>query len=167
MQDDFDIRSSISNGTDTNQVHDSKHNYKKQKSEKKILFGVSALIIILIVGVVINFVYYKDSPIEVDDSLAINQDELLDIRYEEADDTVFDYGAFPKDEIIDTTTYDIPTAEENLSLEFVDVINNSPTYSGLESVYEILDFDDFDKDGDIKEEVMREIIAGARGEVQQ
>jgi len=141
------------------------NNIKHKNRKKIILISVFGVFLLLVAaGLVSKYVFFDDSPVDVADSLMVNPDELLDPRFAEADDTVFDYGSFPKEEITDTTTYDIPTASENISIEFADVINNSPTYSGFDSVYEVLNWDDFDKDGDIKEDTMRSIIDSAKPE---
>jgi len=141
-----------------------KNEIKNNKTKKILIFCLAFVLVLIIVGLVTKSSLLNDGPVDETDSLSVGQDELLDPRFSEADDTVFDYGSFPKDEIIDTTTYDIPTAEEDLSREFAEVINNSSTYSGIGSVYEVLSWDDFDKDGDIKEETMRAIIASVKAE---
>jgi hypothetical protein len=134
---------------------------QNKRVSKKLIILVSAVLLLIVLIIISVWFYYRDGSTNVGDSFSASQDEQLDPRFAEADDTVFDYGAFPKDNIVDTTTYDIPTAPEELSKEFERVVNTSPAYSGIDSIYEVLSWDDFDKDGDIKEETMRAIIAGA------
>ncbi len=140
---------------------------QNKKVSKKLIIIISAAIVLIALITVSVWFVNRDGSTNVGDSFSANQDEQLDPRYAEADDTVFDYGAFPKDNIIDTTTYDIPTASEELSKKFEKVVNTSPAYAGIDSIYEVLSWDDFDKDGDIKEETMRAIIAAAETGAQQ
>jgi hypothetical protein len=133
-------------------------------TKRTLLIIVPALVLVAGLSTA-YFVLIRGDSTVVDESFSANQDEQLDPRFAEADDTVFDYGSIPVEDFVDSTTYDLPTVQEDLSKEFENVVNTSPLYSDLESIYEILDWDDFDKDGDIKEEKMRELIEAAEGAV--
>jgi hypothetical protein len=136
---------------------------KKRKvlNKKTLIISVPILVLVILASTTIFLLSRSDNTV-VDESFSASQEEQLDPRFAEADDTVYDYGSIPVENFVDSTTYDLPTVQEDLSKQFENVVNTSPLYAEIDSIYEILDWDDFDKDGDIKEEKMKELIDAAK-----
>ena len=64
----------------------------------------------------------------------------------------------PASEEIDEEAFTLGAIDPEIEQRFYDVLNTSPAYDWVTDVQDLLNYDDFDKDGNIKEVRVLEII---------
>ncbi len=70
---------------------------------------------------------------------------------------LFDPGP-PATDTTDYDTYELPETTETLNARLIEVMNTSPAFEGVDSIYELLEYDDFDNQGNVKESTIRSLI---------
>ena len=95
--------------------------------------------------------------VKLEEEFAASSDQVGEVDEMIENGFFFDPGPEPTDPT-DYDTFTVPEAPQELEDEFIRVVNSSPAFEDIDSVYEIVEYSDFDKDGNIKEEVMRDII---------
>lgn len=119
---------------------------------------ISASMLIIVVGVFGVFLATKsDSYITFGDDFFANNEDELALNEQIDNGYTFAFGTEPTD-TTDYSTYSIVPANPQLREEFLDTINTSTAFEEIDSIYQIIDYDQFDKDGNISEQAMQDVI---------
>lgn len=135
---------------------------RQNKRKRLVVTSLTTLVSVgLIVGVIFHF-NNNGAPVLFGVDFFANYEETVAIDEEIAEGYSFALGTEPSDPT-DYSNFSItPVEDEQLRQEFLDAINTSPAFEEVDSVYEVIDYDQFDGNGNISEQAMREIIATAR-----
>ena len=137
------------------------NNYKKERVSN---WQTYAAVAVIIIGVVTGFFLVtrrSDIIAFIGIEYQASEEETLAVNEQEVNGFSFAFGTEPSDPI-DYTQYELPTANESLEAQYYEALQTSPAFEWIDNVNEILEYDDFDKDGNVKEEAMRDIIEIAR-----
>ncbi len=119
---------------------------------------VSGITLIAIVAITTTLFLNKDTIIEYGNTYLAAFDTADEISELEENGYTFAFGTEPSDPR-DFSDFSLPEADPELKAQFTEAVNTSPAFEEIDNVNEILEYDQLDKDGNISEDAMREIIA--------
>lgn len=132
---------------------------KKSRKHLHFLTAGTALLLILI-GT--GFYLSSDAIITLGNEFLAANDVGDDVLAEEEEGYAFAFGTEPSDDR-DFSTFSLPEPDQALEDRFYEALNTSPAFDEIDSVNELLEYDQVDKNGNISEQAMRDIIAIAEG----
>ena len=133
------------------------NNYKKERVSRLPTFLAVFIIVAAVLGGVYTFTQRDNILAYLEGGYAADADELASIDENTLNGFSFAFGTEPSDPI-DYSTYSLPEPDKALEAEYYRALQTSPAFEWLDNVNEILEYDDFDGDGNIKEEAMINII---------
>jgi hypothetical protein len=150
-----------SNKKDINKPNISSNSMRIAMKEKR-KHMISAAFMVVAFGAFGIFLASKsDQYITFGDDFFANNEEELALNEQIDSGYTFAFGTEPSDPI-DYSTFSIAPADPELREEFINTINTSPAFDEVDGIYQIIDYDQFDKDGNISEQAMRDLISTAK-----
>ncbi len=135
--------------------------YLSKASENRwsvVASSMSAIAVIAVsIGLLANNEPDRLGGVELGGEFAASAEEVGDVDTTIENGYSYAFGAFATD-TTDYDSYSIPEAPAELKARLVEVMNTSSAFDGVEHINELLQYDDFDVQGNIKVEVMQDLI---------
>lgn len=130
-------------------------------------FGVALVLVGVVVSAAAVTVFYnrEASFLQFGSDYKASEDAADEVLRKEEAGYSYAFGTEPSDDR-DFSQYSLPKPDQTLEDKFYEALNTSPAFEHIDNVNEIIEYDQFDKDGNISEEAMREIISIAEGSAQ-
>jgi hypothetical protein len=130
--------------------------------KEKRMHMITAVFMVVAFGAFGIFLASKsDQYITFGDDFFANEEEEMALNEQIDNGYTFAFGTEPSDPT-DYSNFSITPADPELREEFINSINTSPAFDEVDGVYQIIDYDQFDKDGNISEQAMRDVINTAK-----
>ena len=100
--------------------------------------------------------------IELGGEFAARADEVGEVDQVIESGFSYAFGA-PATDPTDYDSYQLPETPAELRAELIEALNTSPAFADIDHVNELLEYDDFDNDGNIKIDVVNSLLEIAEG----